>query len=134
MNFKNTIEFAKELDSKDELKEYRNKFHIPLQENGKDHIYLCGNSLGLQAKKTKSFIMNVINLKKSNYCRIDPRMDNELIRNGAYSKYLIDNIPFTLIDLKIAGNIIEKEIKSNKSFLVYKKGVPKIVDIIKGYQ
>jgi len=85
-------------------------------------------------EKTKSFIMNVINLKKSNYCRIDPRMDNELIRNGAYSKYLIDNIPFTLIDLKIAGNIIEKEIKSNKSFLVYKKGVPKIVDIIKGYQ
>ena len=77
-------------------------------------------------EKTKSFKMNVINLKKSNYCRINPRMDDELIYNGAYSKRLIDDIPFTLIDLKIAGNIIEKEIKSNKSFFVYKKGIPKI--------
>ena len=77
-------------------------------------------------EKTKSFKMNVINLKKSNYCRINPRMDDELIYNGAYSKRLIDDIPFTLIDLKIAGNIIEKEIKSNKSFFVYKKGIPQI--------
>ena len=56
MSFKNTQEFSLQLDEKDELKRYRNEFHIPLQKNGQEHIYLCGNSLGLQAKRTKSFI------------------------------------------------------------------------------
>ncbi|MBC8265564.1 MAG: kynureninase [Flavobacteriales bacterium] len=56
MNYKNTAEFASELDSKDELKDYRNEFHIPLQKNGKEHIYMCGNSLGLQPKRTKEFL------------------------------------------------------------------------------
>ena len=56
MSFKNTQEFSLQLDEKDELKRYRNEFHIPLQKNGQEHIYLCGNSLGLQAKRTKAFI------------------------------------------------------------------------------
>ena len=56
MTYKNTEEFALHLDKNDELKHYRNEFHIPLQKNGKEHIYLCGNSLGLQAIKTKTFI------------------------------------------------------------------------------
>ena len=56
MNYKNTAEFASELDAKDELKDYRNEFHIPLQKNGKEHIYMCGNSLGLQPKRTKEFL------------------------------------------------------------------------------
>ncbi|MDA0681936.1 MAG: kynureninase [Bacteroidetes bacterium] len=56
MSYKNTQEFSLQLDEKDELKRYRNEFHIPLQKNGQEHIYLCGNSLGLQAKRTKSFI------------------------------------------------------------------------------
>jgi hypothetical protein len=33
MNYKNTADFALELDAKDELKNYRNEFHIPLQKN-----------------------------------------------------------------------------------------------------
>ncbi len=53
---KQTVAYAKELDSKDELKKFRDKFHIPLQENGEEHIYLCGNSLGLQPKTTKNYI------------------------------------------------------------------------------
>ena len=56
MNYKNTLEFALELDANDELQHYRNEFHIPLQKNGEEHIYLCGNSLGLQAKRTTAFI------------------------------------------------------------------------------
>ena len=56
MTYKNTADFASELDAKDELQQYRNEFHIPLQKNGKERIYLCGNSLGLQAKRTKKFI------------------------------------------------------------------------------
>lgn len=35
--------------------QYKNHFHIP-QINGKDSIYLCGNSLGLQPKKVKEYV------------------------------------------------------------------------------
>ena len=56
MNYKDTANFASELDAKDELKKYRNEFHIPLQKNGEEHIYMCGNSLGLQPKRTKQFL------------------------------------------------------------------------------
>ena len=43
MIYKNTEEFALQLDQQDELKKYRDEFYIPLQENGDEHIYLCGN-------------------------------------------------------------------------------------------
>lgn len=56
MTYKYTEEFALQLDSNDKLSHYRNEFHIPLQKNGKEHIYFCGNSLGLQPKRTKEFI------------------------------------------------------------------------------
>ena len=56
MNYKNTLEFALELDTNDELRSYRNEFYIPLQKNGEEHIYMCGNSLGLQAKRTKDYL------------------------------------------------------------------------------
>lgn len=36
--------------------EFRNLFHIP-QHSGKDAIYLCGNSLGLQPKRVREFVM-----------------------------------------------------------------------------
>lgn len=54
--FQNTLEFAKELDANDPLQKYRQEFHIPLQKNGDEHIYLCGNSLGLQPKRTQEYI------------------------------------------------------------------------------
>ena len=56
MNYKNTPDFALILDAEDELRTYRDTFHIPLQKNGEEHIYMCGNSLGLQPKRTKEFL------------------------------------------------------------------------------
>lgn len=56
MNFLNTLNFAQELDSKDPLSSFRNEFIIPT-ENGKEVIYLCGNSLGLQPKATRDAVM-----------------------------------------------------------------------------
>ncbi len=56
MNYKDTANFASELDAKDDLRSYRNEFHIPLQKNGDPHVYMCGNSLGLQPKRTKQFL------------------------------------------------------------------------------
>lgn len=56
MNYQTSLNFAKELDKKDVLKSYRNEFHIPTDKNGKELIYFCGNSLGLQPKRTQEFI------------------------------------------------------------------------------
>jgi kynureninase len=50
------LAYAKSLDSQDELKTYRNQFHMPLRPNGEPYVYLCGNSLGLQPKSTKNAI------------------------------------------------------------------------------
>jgi len=47
-------EYAKSLDAQDELRSYRDQFHMPLRPNGEPYIYLCGNSLGLQPKSTKA--------------------------------------------------------------------------------
>ncbi|MBP8249083.1 MAG: kynureninase, partial [Chitinophagales bacterium] len=50
-----TAAFAANLDATDELKDYRNRFHIP-SANGKSLIYFCGNSLGLQPKSTRAYL------------------------------------------------------------------------------
>tara|TARA_B100000902_G_scaffold265718_1_gene251802 strand:- start:339 stop:1589 length:1251 start_codon:yes stop_codon:yes gene_type:complete len=57
MTYNNSREFALELDKNDPLLSYQEKFYFPLQENGEKHIYLCGNSLGLQSKNTESFVI-----------------------------------------------------------------------------
>jgi len=55
MDFQNTLEFAKTLDSSDKLSTFRDEFLIPNHDN-KPTIYFTGNSLGLQPKKTKQII------------------------------------------------------------------------------
>ena len=56
MIYNTSIDFAVELDENDSLVSFQEKFHFPVRENGEKHIYLCGNSLGLQAKKTEDFV------------------------------------------------------------------------------
>ena len=56
MNYKDTLKFASSLDKNDSLKEYREEFYIAKRKNGEDYIYLCGNSLGLQPKRTKELV------------------------------------------------------------------------------
>jgi kynureninase len=55
MKFENSLEFARSLDKQDPLKGYRNLFHIP-KVRGKEAIYLCGNSLGLQPKTVEKHL------------------------------------------------------------------------------
>ncbi|WP_324025654.1 kynureninase [Maribacter sp. BPC-D8] len=59
MEFKNTLAFAQSLDAKDNLKTYRDEFIFP-KIKGKEVIYFTGNSLGLQPKRTKSFVDEVM--------------------------------------------------------------------------
>lgn len=54
--FQNSLEYAKQQDAEDSLASFRNKFHIPKNENGENMIYLCGNSLGLQPKITSEYL------------------------------------------------------------------------------
>jgi kynureninase len=60
MTFENTLEFAKKLDSQDQLHKYQDEFIFP-QVNGKKVIYFTGNSLGLQPKRTKAYVDEVMN-------------------------------------------------------------------------
>lgn len=57
MIFENTIEFARQLDSEDPLKSFREQFYIPLL-HGKESIYFNGNSLGLQPKSAQEYVLN----------------------------------------------------------------------------
>ena len=56
MNFENSRSFAKMMDQNDPLKSYREKFYYPKNENNKNIIYFCGNSLGLQPKSVRKYI------------------------------------------------------------------------------
>ena len=60
MNFKNTLEFAQQLDAQDSLRSYQNEFIFP-QVNNQKVIYFTGNSLGLQPKRTKTYVDEVMN-------------------------------------------------------------------------
>jgi kynureninase len=59
MTFENTKEFARQLDSQDKLNKYRDEFIFP-KVNGKNVIYFTGNSLGLQPKRTKAYVDEVM--------------------------------------------------------------------------
>ncbi|WP_444626845.1 kynureninase [Flavobacterium columnare] len=60
MTFQNTLAFAQQLDIQDELKNYRSEFIFP-QHNEKDVIYFTGNSLGLQPKRAKKYVDDIMN-------------------------------------------------------------------------
>src|SRR5437870_10599539 len=49
-------EFAKQLDSEDPLRAFRDKFHLPLGKDGKPLIYFAGNSLGLMPKSAREIV------------------------------------------------------------------------------
>ncbi|NHE56966.1 kynureninase [Cyclobacterium plantarum] len=50
-----SLDFAREMDEKDPLRQFREKFYIP-EKNAKPVIYFCGNSLGLQPKTVAAHI------------------------------------------------------------------------------
>ncbi|WP_339649632.1 kynureninase [uncultured Salegentibacter sp.] len=59
MQFQNTLEYARELDSQDKIASYRDKFIFP-QHEGKNVIYFTGNSLGLQPKSAKKYVDEIM--------------------------------------------------------------------------
>ncbi|MCM4155890.1 kynureninase [Gramella sp. AN32] len=59
MQFKNSREFAQNLDKKDPLNRYRDEFIFP-KVNGKKVIYFVGNSLGLQPKTARKYVLEIM--------------------------------------------------------------------------
>src|SRR6201996_9578457 len=57
MEYQNTAEFALQMDERDVLKHFRDKFLFP-QHDGRDVVYLCGNSLGLQPKSASNYLQD----------------------------------------------------------------------------
>jgi kynureninase len=55
MDYQNTLAFAETLDQQDPLKGFRAKFLIP-KHDGRDAIYFCGNSLGLQPVTAQQYV------------------------------------------------------------------------------
>ena len=56
MTFSRDEEFAQQLDAKDPLHSFRDRFHLPLGNNGEPLIYFAGNSLGLMPKSAKQIV------------------------------------------------------------------------------
>src|SRR5437773_2243510 len=56
MQFSADENFALRLDAEDSLRSFREKFHLPLGENGQPLIYFAGNSLGLMPKSARRIV------------------------------------------------------------------------------
>ncbi len=54
--FEASAAFARDMDQRDPLRDYRARFEIPKQKSGEDVIYFCGNSLGLQPGKARRYV------------------------------------------------------------------------------
>jgi kynureninase len=56
MQFSADQDFAREMDAQDPLRQFREKFHLPLDKDGKPLIYFAGNSLGLMPKSSRRIV------------------------------------------------------------------------------
>jgi len=56
MTFSGDEEFAQQLDAEDPLGSFRDRFHLPVGNNGEPLIYFAGNSLGLMPKSAREIV------------------------------------------------------------------------------
>src|ERR1700730_17509257 len=56
MQFSADEDFARQLDAEDPLRDFREKFHLPLGKDGSSLIYFAGNSLGLMPKSARQIV------------------------------------------------------------------------------
>lgn len=56
IKYQNSLGFARKMDAQDPIRDYREQFHLPKQDNGEVYLYFCGNSLGLQPRSIRAAI------------------------------------------------------------------------------
>src|ERR1700720_3410931 len=61
MTFSSDENFARQLDREDPLRDFREKFYLPLGKDGKQLIYFAGNSLGLMPKSAEAIVEEELN-------------------------------------------------------------------------
>jgi kynureninase len=54
--YETTEHFAAEMDARDPLAEFRQRFYFPKTADGSACVYLCGHSLGLQPKTAREYV------------------------------------------------------------------------------
>ena len=59
-HFEATEHFARQLDDRDPLANYREKFLCPCAPDGERVVYFAGNSLGLQPEKAREYVLQEI--------------------------------------------------------------------------
>lgn len=57
LSFEPTRDFARRLDAADPLRAFRERFHLPPHTDGTPVVYLTGNSLGLQPKSARDYVL-----------------------------------------------------------------------------
>ena len=62
MTYQRSRSFANSLDEQDSLRKYRDQFNYPKGNTGKDLIYFCGNSLGLQPKTASPYLLKELSV------------------------------------------------------------------------
>ena len=60
MTFEDSEAFARALDAADLLARFRESFHLPPGPDGNPCIYLAGNSLGLQPRKARGYVLEAL--------------------------------------------------------------------------
>jgi kynureninase len=65
MEYKLDCYFAKQLDEHDPLDSFRKQFHIPKIASGKEAVYFCGHSLGLQPVTVQNYIEQILDSWKT---------------------------------------------------------------------
>jgi kynureninase len=60
MSFEDSEDFARALDAADALARFRDAFHVPLGPDGTPCVYLAGNSLGLQPRKARGYVVEAL--------------------------------------------------------------------------
>ncbi|MDH3587743.1 MAG: kynureninase [Gammaproteobacteria bacterium] len=56
MYYEDSADFAASLDRDDPLAGFRDQFEFPSQRGGREPVYLCGHSLGLQPKRAAQYV------------------------------------------------------------------------------
>ncbi len=105
--------------------DYKNGFtmdHYFEQKNNVEYRYhkdFRANYIDKEGKiEKKTYSMFVRDIKKVDVTGISSSLDSILIKNDGYKKYIINNIHYGIINLEIAGNIIDNDLKENK-VLIY---------------
>lgn len=108
--FSTEYNFAKNLDTEDPLKTYKNKFILP----SSNPIYLCGHSLGLQPKDASKYVNDEIDswaelAVKGHHEGKSPWLDYHCYLNSAMSK---------IVGSKESETVLMNSLTSNLHFLM----------------